>query len=166
MQQEPKLLLSSDPLASRRVEVAVVTFDSQATVAEDFVITDQFDPPQLGASDMALAVLAFHATLGLWHACAAPPRFPSTPAASAQNKTWTNPADGLTYVWIPPGKFTMGCSPGDNECNGNEKLTHEVTITKGFWMGQTEVTQAAYQKVMGTNPGSFKGENLPVESIA
>ena len=27
-----------------------------------------------------------------------------------------NPKDGLKYVWIPPGTFMMGCSPGDNEC--------------------------------------------------
>ncbi len=76
-----------------------------------------------------------------------------------------NPADGLTYVWIPPGKFMMGCSPGDGQCYDDEKPPKEVTITKGFWIGQTEVRQAAYQRVMGTNPSSFKGPNLPVETI-
>jgi len=50
-----------------------------------------------------------------------------------------NPKDGLTYVWIPPGTFTMGCSPGDTECNDNEKPAHPVTLTQGFWIGQTEV---------------------------
>ena len=76
----------------------------------------------------------------------------------------TNPRDGQTYVWIPPGKFSMGCSPGDHECGDDEKPAREVT-TIGFWMGQTEVTQAAYQKVMGSNPSKFKGENLPVENV-
>ena len=47
-----------------------------------------------------------------------------------------NPKDGLKYVWIPPGTFQMGCSPGDNECFDGEKPAHRVTITKGFWMGQ------------------------------
>jgi hypothetical protein len=37
-----------------------------------------------------------------------------------------NSRDGLRYVWIPPGTFTMGCSPGDNECFDDEKPAHEV----------------------------------------
>ena len=55
-----------------------------------------------------------------------------------------NPKDGLPYVFIAPGTFTMGCSPGDNNCS-NDESPHPVAITKGFWMGQTEVTQAAYK---------------------
>jgi formylglycine-generating enzyme required for sulfatase activity len=57
-----------------------------------------------------------------------------------------NPKDGLKYVWIPPGTFMMGCSPGDSECKDNEKPPHQVTITKGFWTGQTEVTGGAYKR--------------------
>jgi formylglycine-generating enzyme required for sulfatase activity len=60
-----------------------------------------------------------------------------------------NPKDGLKYVWIPPGTFQMGCSPGDRECNDDEKPTHQVTITKGFWLGQTEVTVGAYKRFVG-----------------
>lgn len=59
---------------------------------------------------------------------------------------WENPKDGLKSVWIPPGTFLMGCSPGDNECSESETPAHPVTLTKGFWMGQTEVTVAAYQR--------------------
>jgi formylglycine-generating enzyme required for sulfatase activity len=77
-----------------------------------------------------------------------------------------NAKDGLKYVWIPPGSFTMGCSPGDNECYDDEKPPRHVNIAKGFWIGQTEVTQEAYQKVTGNNPSSFKGAKLPVESIS
>ncbi|MGB9485980.1 MAG: SUMF1/EgtB/PvdO family nonheme iron enzyme, partial [Terriglobia bacterium] len=57
-----------------------------------------------------------------------------------------NPKDGLKYVWIRPGTFMMGCSPGDNECGADEKPPHQVTITKGFWLGQTEVTVGAYKR--------------------
>jgi len=57
-----------------------------------------------------------------------------------------NPKDGLKYVWIPPGTFQMGCSPGDSECKDDEKPAHRVTITKGFWLGQTEVTVGAYRR--------------------
>src|SRR5690349_14125635 len=57
-----------------------------------------------------------------------------------------NPKDGLTYVSIPPGSFQMGCSEGDKECYEDERPTHTVKISTGFWMGQTEVTVAAFQK--------------------
>ena len=55
-----------------------------------------------------------------------------------------NPIDKLDYVWIPPGKFMMGCSPGDNKCRTNEKPSHEINITRGFWLGKTPVTARAY----------------------
>lgn len=76
-----------------------------------------------------------------------------------------NPKDGLTYVWIPPGSFIMGCSPDDSECFDDEKPAHPVTITKGFWVGRAPVTQQAYQRVTGKNPSNFKGASLPVESV-
>ncbi|HTD21277.1 MAG TPA: bifunctional serine/threonine-protein kinase/formylglycine-generating enzyme family protein [Terriglobales bacterium] len=97
---------------------------------------------------------------------------PKTSAASEAagvvtnaDKVKVNPLDGLKYVWIPPGKFMMGCSPDDVDCYPDEKPAHEVTITKGFWIGQTEVTQAAYEHVVGRNPSSFLGEDLPVDSV-
>ena len=61
-------------------------------------------------------------------------------------KLKVNPKDGLKYVWIEPGSFEMGCSPGDTACFDYEKPAHPVTITKGFWMGQTAVTVGAYQR--------------------
>jgi formylglycine-generating enzyme required for sulfatase activity len=76
-----------------------------------------------------------------------------------------NSKDGLKYVWIAPGKFQMGCSPGDADCNDDERPAHEVTITKGFWLGRTAVTQQAYQKVTGQNPANHKGADLPVEFV-
>ena len=77
-----------------------------------------------------------------------------------------NSRDGLNYVWIPPGTFMMGCSPGDTECNDREKPAHQVTISSGFWMGQTEVTQEAYARVVGINPSYFKGAKRPVERVS
>ena len=90
---------------------------------------------------------------------------PATPQSAAPPQTKVNPKDGLAYVWIPPGHFTMGCSPDDTECNADEKPPREVTIAKGFWMGQTLVTQAAYQKVTGKNPSTFKDDRLPAEAM-
>ncbi len=60
-----------------------------------------------------------------------------------------NPHDGLTYVWIPPGKFQMGCIPEDSQATGREKPRHWVEITRGFWLSRTPVTVAAYAGSVG-----------------
>ncbi len=77
-----------------------------------------------------------------------------------------SPLDGLEYVWISPGQFQMGASRGDAEAFEVEKPAHCVTITRGFWLGKTPVTQAAFERVMGTNPSYSKGASLPVENIS
>jgi len=79
---------------------------------------------------------------------------------------WTNSNDGQSYVWIPSGTFQIGCSPRDMECQGSEMGEHPVTvkITHGFWLGQTEVTEAAYEK-MGHKLFPFKGGRYPVEGV-
>jgi len=71
-----------------------------------------------------------------------------------------NPKDGLTDLLIPPGTFTMGCSPEDLECEGGEKPAHEVTLTKGFWMGQTPVTKGAWKPY-----AQATGKAMPPEKI-
>jgi formylglycine-generating enzyme required for sulfatase activity len=91
---------------------------------------------------------------------------PSVPELAHTPSARVNPQDGLRYLWIPPGSFMMGCSPGDSECAPDEKAGHQVTITKGFFLGETPVTQQAYRKVTGKEPSNFKGPNLPVEQVS
>jgi formylglycine-generating enzyme required for sulfatase activity len=79
---------------------------------------------------------------------------------------WVNPKDGLTYVWIPPGTFTMGCSPGDTECKPDEGPTHLVELPNGFWLGQTEVTNEAYHRVVTSSTFRANEGNLPVIGIS
>jgi formylglycine-generating enzyme required for sulfatase activity len=91
-----------------------------------------------------------------------------TPPAVEQPKRWRNPADGATYVWIPPGTFMMGCSEQDSECKDDEKPAHEVAIEKGFWLGQTEVTVAAYARFAakrGRQPPTGDG-TLPMSGVS
>jgi formylglycine-generating enzyme required for sulfatase activity len=86
-----------------------------------------------------------------------------------------NPKDGLKYVWIPPGTFMMGCSTGDNECDNDEKPSHQVTISKGFWIGQTEVTVGAYKRfatatgrqvpVAPSFNSGWANENMPIVNV-
>jgi formylglycine-generating enzyme required for sulfatase activity len=77
-----------------------------------------------------------------------------------------NQKDGLVYVWISPGNYVMGCSPGDAACFGWEKPPRPVVIGKGFWIGQTEVTQQAYLHVTGENPSRYRGPRLPVDQVS
>jgi len=86
-------------------------------------------------------------------------------AGAAHPKTTLNPKDGLTYVWIAPGTFQMGCSPGDTACSDDEKPAHQVTLTKGFWISQTLVTNAAYKKVVGSSPSHYPGDQFPVSQV-
>ena len=77
-------------------------------------------------------------------------------------------SNGYDAVWIPAGSFTMGCTEGDSGCDSHAKPRHKVTLTKGFYMMTTEVTQGLYKDVMGENPSSFSscGANCPVESVS
>lgn len=55
-----------------------------------------------------------------------------------------NEKDGLEYAWIPPGKFIMGCTEVDEPCEDNERPSRWVVLARGFWLGTTEVTNAAF----------------------
>jgi formylglycine-generating enzyme required for sulfatase activity len=75
---------------------------------------------------------------------------------------------GIELIWIKPGAFTMGSpvdEPGRNKAEGPQM---QVTITKGFWLGKTEVTQAQYSAFTGTNPSQFQsaGPDTPVEEVS
>ncbi len=68
------------------------------------------------------------------------------------------------FRWCEPGTFMMGSPEGEPERLERE-LQHEVTLSKGFWMADTAVTQALWKVVMVNNPSYFKGEDRPVEKI-
>ena len=76
------------------------------------------------------------------------------------------------FRWMQPGSFIMG-SPIDEKGRNNNEQPHNVTLSQGFWMAETTVTQALWQAVMGDNPSKFqkgqfqKGEtdNHPVEQV-
>ncbi len=68
----------------------------------------------------------------------------------------------LEMVWVEPGSFTMGALGG----SGDEQPAHPVTITRGFWLGKYEVTQAQWQAIMRVNPALYLGPNRPVENVS
>jgi formylglycine-generating enzyme required for sulfatase activity len=71
----------------------------------------------------------------------------------------------MTFCWCPAGKFAMG-SPTSEVGRSVDENQVDVTLSQGFWMAKTEVTQAQWQAVMGGNPSEFKGANRPVENVS
>jgi len=68
--------------------------------------------------------------------------------------------------WIPPGSFMMG-SPDDEPGRSNDEgPRHRVTIGQGFWLFDTQCTQALWRAVMGRNPSRFMSPTRPVESVS
>ena len=78
-----------------------------------------------------------------------------------KNKTFT--VNGVTFnmIAVEGGTFQMGSTYIDDK----EKPIHYVTLSN-FYIGETEVTQALYEAVMGSNPSLFKGDDLPVEKVS
>ena len=73
---------------------------------------------------------------------------------------------GMEFVYIEPGTFMMG-SPSNESGRGSNENQHKVTLTRGFYMQTTEVTQGQWKKVMGNNPSKFKnGDDYPVEQVS
>ena len=56
-------------------------------------------------------------------------------------------ANNMEMLWVDPGTFTMG-SPVTETGRSSDETEHNVTLTRGFFLGKYEVTQAEYQAVM------------------
>jgi formylglycine-generating enzyme required for sulfatase activity len=75
-------------------------------------------------------------------------------------------SQGMDFVLIPPGSFMMG-SPMDEFQRKNNEKPHHVTITKGFYLQTTEITQEQWKNIMGENPSKFnRCPKCPVEFIS
>ncbi len=81
-----------------------------------------------------------------------------------EGRVFTLPGIGLIILPITAGSFTMGSESAT--ARADEKPVHRVTLSKPYWLGNTEVTQGQWETIMGTNPSYFKGANLPVEQVS
>ena len=72
---------------------------------------------------------------------------------------------GMELVYIPAGTFVMG-SPRTEPGRNVYETERQVTLTKGFYLGKSEVTQGQWEVIMGANPSSCKGAELPVENVS
>lgn len=82
------------------------------------------------------------------------------------SQTFTVNGVKFTMVPVEGGTFTMGATSeqGSDALEG-EYPAHQVTLSD-YYIGQTEVTQALWKAVMGSNPSDSKGDNLPVEQVS
>ena len=95
------------------------------------------------------------------------------PAALKQKEksadVWTESNTGMKFRRIPGGSFRMGSPSSEKGRSGNwlsnsDETPHMVRVGE-FWLGETEVTQAQWKKIMGSNPSKFKGDDRPVENV-
>lgn len=82
-------------------------------------------------------------------------RMPPHPVRGA---TIENARDHLRYVGVPTGGFQQGCSKFDPDCNADERPAHEAALSRGFWIGQTEVTVGAYRRFTSSTHRSMPPE--------
>ena len=81
-------------------------------------------------------------------------------------QTFTVNGVSFKMITVEPGTFTMGPHNNDTANNSYETPAHQVTLTNRYSIGETEVTQALWEAVMGSNPSEFTGNlNRPVEMI-
>ena len=88
---------------------------------------------------------------------------PSQPLPDAPPRTVKN-SIGMTFVWIEPRRFRQVEDVSLEE--GQERPSHTTILTRGYYLQTSEVTQAQWEAVMGTNPSQFKGPDRPVENVS
>ena len=81
----------------------------------------------------------------------------------SNGKNYIETAKGLNLkmIYVEGGTFAMGSNSGKSD----EKPVHDVTLDS-YYIGETEITQAQWRAVMGSNPSTYKGDNHPVEKVS
>jgi len=94
------------------------------------------------------------------------PDHPAAPPATMKTAT-IDLGDGvkMEFVLIQPGSFIMGTGE-DTDADGDASPPHKVTLTQPFYLGKYEVTQAQWEKIMGSNPSHFPGAKRPVDTVS
>ena len=124
-------------LAEAKVEVTAEERESQRLVAEAMLKTEA-------------AETVFASKLGL-----------SKPFVAGDRGR----AGDLAVRWIPSGRFTMG-SPSSEPDRDSYEEQHEVVLTRGFFLAETECTQAQWLAIMESNKSIFGGSDRPVECVS
>jgi formylglycine-generating enzyme required for sulfatase activity len=74
---------------------------------------------------------------------------------------------GIELLLVPPGEYVRGGSPDDPDARSGEFPAHRVRVSRPFYLGRTEVTQAQWLWVTGERPSRYTGSPLlPVERVS
>ena len=123
----------------------LVAFTGNAQTGKDLDINDD------GAVDLSDVSILINYILN-------PPGF--------ANQTFTVKGVSFDMIAVEGGTFTMGATEEQgSDVDRDESPTHQVTLSS-YMIGKTEVTQELWEAVMGSNPSSSKGSNLPVEQVS
>ena len=93
------------------------------------------------------------------------PQKEETQGILPEGKHYTVPDLDLKMIWIPSGKFVMGSPKSEPGHRYEEEDLHQVIISRGFWIGQFEVTQTQFETITGGNPSTFKDPQMPVHKV-
>ncbi len=76
--------------------------------------------------------------------------------------------NGVRFVRLEVGTFDMGCTEGQSSCESDESPVRTTTLTRAFYISETEVTQEQFEALMGYNPSTFNGcgPQCPVERLS
>lgn len=172
------------PLAIAESATTLANEPTEASVAAlRYPLTRQiylcFNPPTESAPDPRILALAKFVLSSRGQQVAANSGFMPLPAKSVSEnlaalappppqagRAFTLAALELKMTWIEPGEFMLG-SPDDESSRGTDEGPQtRVTLTRGYWLGKSEVTQAQWRAVMGTSPSRFKAPVFPVEQVS
>ncbi len=138
--------------------VALLTFSDMAAQAQDVVIRRNTTTTTTTTSTT---------TVSKQKPKTSPKPKPSKPLPTdVPEQTFT--ANGVSFkmIRVDGDTFTMGAtSEQGSDAGDSEKPAHQVTLST-YYIGETEVTQALWEAVMGSNPSNFKGEDRPVENVS
>ena len=148
--------LANNAVTANQIKAGSVTADKIAknSVTTEKIATNSITTDKLNLSDAELKKLV-----------GAIKTYISKPVEEFDWTVALGAGSCIEMNWVNPGIFTMG-SPEDELGRWDNETQHQVTLTKGFWLGKYEVTQAQWYVVMGTDPSYFKGSQRPVEQVS
>lgn len=141
-----------DPVLKPKTEERVTESQTEPAVPAD--VSDNYHAPSLADSGPKLKVQEEKT----------PPRIQQDAPAIAMDADKNRSISdlGLKLIWIEPGSLVMGRATGGEI---DEKPVTQVSLSHGFWLGRTEVTQAQWRAIMDKNPARFQGDDRPVEAV-
>ncbi|GDY14929.1 hypothetical protein LBMAG53_38070 [Planctomycetota bacterium] len=172
-------LASAFAKAEARHSDADATAEQKRETWRRFLKAFAVDDP-LSAEDERLRALAQTRLTSIRDAAPVPVPVPEAPVRPMSGPAWASATGKDQYgTWadltvggvvqrmrlIKAGTFTMG-SPANEASRDADETQHQVTLTKDFWLGDSEVTQGLWQAVVDNNPSKFQGADLPVERVS